>query len=210
MKVILEGIVGSKAYGLSTNTSDTDVKGIFVLPTQEILSLHKSKDTINRTDPDIEHHEVQKFINLACKCNPTILELLFLDDYIILTKEGQLLLENRQLFLSKNIYKSYGGYAVSQAKKLYRKGIAFNRYEKHSRHCFRLLLQGKQLLEEKTLTIKVKNPEELFTISKLQPDELLVKFEEEFKKFDAIETTLPEKPDYDKINEILLKIRGMN
>lgn len=210
MKIILEGIVGSVAYGLNTPQSDIDIKGIFIYPTEKILSLNKGKETINKNNPDIEHHEVEKFIRLAANCNPTILELLFLKEYRILTPEAKMLIENRDSFLSKKIYKTYGGYALLQAKKLLKKGNTFTRYKKHARHCFKLLQQGRQLLEKHNLTVKVSNRDELFAISDLTPDELYFKFEKEFKEFDAISTTLPEKPDYDKINELLLEIRRMN
>lgn len=211
-KIILSGIVSSHAYGLNTPESDIDIKGIFIYPTEKILSIHKGKETINQTAPDIEYHEVEKFISLACKCNPTILEMLFLDEYNILEPEGQLLIDNKKLFLSQIIYKSYGGYALSQAKKLYIKGMKFARYEKHARHCFRLLLQGKQLLETGDLKVRLeeKDVKILRILGKREPSELINIFEEEYKKFDKIETKLPEKPDYEKINEILLKIRMKN
>lgn len=209
-KIILEGVVGSHAYGLATSESDIDLKGIFVYPVTEILKLHKPIETINQTDPDIEYHEVEKFIRLAASCNPTILELLYLPEYRILTEEGKLLIENRKIFLSKLVYKTYGGYALAQAKKLYHKGMDFTRYEKHARHCFRLLFQAEQLLTEQTLDVKVKNPEELFRIGKQEPTELLEQFEIQFKKLDSIPTTLPNKPDYYEIDRLLLKIREMN
>jgi len=207
---VFSTVVGSIAYGTNTPESDIDIKGIFVYPTEKILSLNKGKETINRNNPDIEYHEVEKFIRLASKCNPTILEMLYLDKYSIVEPEAKLLIDNRSSFLSVTIYKSYGGYALSQAKKLYIKGMNFTRYEKHSRHCFRLLLQGKQLLETGNLNVKIDNPEELFNISKLSPEDLINKFEEEFKEFDKIKTDLPPLPNYEKINEILLKIREMN
>ena len=210
MKIILDGIVGSVAYGLNTPQSDIDIKGIFVYPTEKILSLNKGKETINKNNPDIEHHEVEKFIRLAAKCNPTILELLYLEKYRILTTEGKMLINNRDCFLSKKIYKTYGGYALSQAKKLLKKGDTFTRYKKHARHCFRLLQQGRQLLENHNLTVKVSNRDELFAIGDMSPDELYFKFEREFEEFNTIKTTLPDNPDYNKINEILLKIRRMN
>lgn len=210
MKIILEGIVGSVAYGLDTPQSDIDIKGVFVYPTEKILSLSKGKETINKNNPDIEYHEVEKFIRLALNCNPTILELLFLKEYRVLTPEGKMLVKNRYSFLSKKVYKTYGGYALSQAKKLLKKGETFTRYKKHARHCFRLLQQGRQLLEEHNLTVKVSNRDELFAISDMAPDELYFKFEKEFKEFDAINTSLPDNPDYDKINKLLLEIRRKN
>lgn len=217
--VILEGITGSKAYGLDHAGSDTDIKGIYVEPTEKVLSLgwdlqHSTKD---HTDPDWVYHEVQKYIKLAMGGNPTVLELLFLDGYTKLTKAGKMLVDNRHLFLSNVIYKSYGGYALSQARKLNARGGTYgsgrsNRYEKHTRHCFRLLYQGRELLETGDLTVRV-TPEmrkELFAIGKMSPSEIMDKFEKEFSEFDNIKSVLPDKPDAEKINKLLLKIRKGN
>jgi uncharacterized protein len=215
MKIILLGVCGSKAYGLDTPESDVDLKGVFVSPTIDLLGLRKPKETIDKTDPDICYHEVEKFIRLALKANPTILEQLYLNDYRILTEEGQLLIDNRTAFLSNTIFRSYGGYVLSQARKLNRRGDSFdvgmkNRYKKHARHLFRLLDQGRQLLETGDLDIRVKNREELFAIGELPVDQLIDKFEEGFKEFDKIKSILPDKPDYDRINAVLLKVRRNN
>jgi hypothetical protein len=210
--IILEAVSGSHAYGLDTPESDIDLKGVFVAPTLEVLSLRKPRETIDRTDPDDCYHEVEKFIRLAMKCNPTILEMLFLDDYRILTETGKLLISARNQFLSNTVYKSYGGYAIAQARKLNRRGDSWdvgmkNRYAKHARHCFRLLEQGRQLLETGDMDVKVKNREELFSLGELNPEQMVDKFEKSFKEFDKIKSILPDEPDYDAINEILLTIR---
>lgn len=217
--IILEGITGSKAYGLDTESSDTDIKGIYVEPTKKVLGLscdmqHSTKD---HTDPDWVYHEVQKYMKLAMNGNPTVLELLFLDNYNVLTDAGKLLVDNRQLFLSNVVYKSYGGYALSQARKLNARGGTYgsgrsNRYEKHTRHCFRLLYQGKELLETGTLTVRVtpEMREELFAIGKQTPEQIIDRFEKEFSAFDSIKSVLPDKPDKEAINELLLKIREGN
>lgn len=219
-KVILEGIVGSKAYGLDTPESDTDIKGIFIYPTEKILSFDKGKQTYNKQtegsiSDDVEYHEVEKFMSLAMKCNPTILEMLFLDEYTQLTKEGEFLISLRKYFLSNTVFKSYGGYALAQAKKLYIKAQSGNqhtRHEKHARHCFRLLLQGEQLLKTGTLRVKldVKERYQLFEISKMSVDDMINLFEDKFKEFDKIESILPDKPDYEKLNELLLYMRYKN
>lgn len=216
--IILEGVTGSKAYGLDTKDSDTDIKGIYLLPTVEVLSrgFNSEKNTKDHVDPDWVYHEVQKFISLAVQCNPTILELLFLDDYTQLNEWGQLLIDNRSLFLSNRIYKSYGGYALSQARKLNARGGTYGngrnkRYEKHTRHCFRLLYQGKELLETGTLHVRVtpEMREELFAIGKQTPEEIIDRFEKEFLEFDKITSVLPEEKDvdYKAVNDLLLKIR---
>lgn len=215
--IILEGITGSKAYGLDTEDSDTDIKGIFVLPTRNILSFGKKKETYDNNDPDWVYHEVGKFMELAMKANPTILEMLFLDGYLELTPIGKTLVDNRHAFLSSKVRHSYYGYAYSQMRRLVTRDGSFgngrnNRYEKHARHCYRLLYQGKELLETGTLNVRVTSEvrKELFAVGKLEPDELVSKFTEEQTKFDSIETVLPDKPDVEKINKILLKIRKGN
>lgn len=221
--IILEGITGSKAYGLDHADSDTDIKGIYLVPTEKVLSLDWNWDntTKDHTDPDWSYHEVQKFMNLAMKGNPTILELLFLKDYTILTPIGKLLVDNRKLFLNNVIYNSYGGYALSQARKLNRDGAygngRSNRFEKHTRHCFRLLKQGRELLETGNLTVRVTPEvrEELFAVGKLSPEEVIDKFEAEFEGFDRkkdnlIKSVLPEKPDREALNNLLIEIRAKN
>lgn len=213
--IILEGITGSKAYGLDTETSDTDIKGIFVVPTIELLGIKKFKETYDHVDLDFSYHEVGKFMKLAMNGNPTILEQLFLTDYLQLTEAGKLLVGNRKVFLNNVIRKSYYGYAYSQMMYLVtHDGFGNgrnNRYKKHARHCYRLLYQGKELLETGDLTVRVSSAvrEELFALADLSPNELVDKFTEEHHKFDSIDSVLPDKPDTDAINELLLKIRRM-
>lgn len=215
MKILLEAIVGSQAYGLNTKDSDVDKMGVFTYKTTEVLRLQKLKDTVVKNDPDVVYHEVEKFIRLVSKNNPSVLELLFLDKYDTMTDEGRLLIAGRHHFLSTTIFHSYGGYAIAQARKLNRRGHSFsskvkNRHSKHARHCFRLLMQGTQLLKEQTLTVKVEDKKRLFEIGELPVDEMVSLFEKEFAKFDKIQTKLPPEPNFEEINKMLLQIRRMN
>jgi uncharacterized protein len=213
--IILEGITGSKAYGLDTPTSDTDIKGIYVVPTENVLTMgyNFEKATKDHTDPDWSYHEVQKFMQLAMECNPTVLEMLFLEDYTVTSEWGKLLIANRDAFLWDKVAHSYGGYALSQARDLNRRGYygngRSNRKEKHTRHCFRLLYQGRQLLETGDLTVRV-TPEvraELFALGESVPVDIVARFEEEYLEFKEIKTVLPNKPDKERINKMLLEIR---
>ena len=36
--IILKGISGSRAYGLNTPTSDTDIRGVFILPKKDFYT----------------------------------------------------------------------------------------------------------------------------------------------------------------------------
>lgn len=219
--IILEGVTGSVAYGLNTENSDVDIKGIYVLPTSEVLSIgfdpqHTTKDN---SDPDWVYHEVGKFMKLVISGNPTVTELLYLDDYTVLTPVGKLLVDNRDAFLStKAVMNAYRGYAFSQAKKLNNRteqgldgydSSLKNRFAKHTRHCFRLLMQARQLLETGTLSVRV-TPEQreyLFMMGEQTADVVVDEFMRQDAEFESIESVLPDKPDYDRLNKILYEIR---
>lgn len=214
--IILQGVTGSHAYGLDTETSDYDRGGIFVAPTESILSIRKPTESIHTTDPDSTTHEIEKYMRLAMGGNPTVLEYLWLDDYEILDHWGARLVTIRKSFLSNKIRASYGGYAYAQSVKLMQRNAegkegfssaVKNRYAKHARHCFRLLDQGQQLLTTATLNVKVCNRDELFELGTLSPMALFTKFEQRKAEFDGMDSVLPDEPDYKKINDLLITIR---
>lgn len=218
---ILEGVTGSRAYGLDTETSDTDIKGVYLLPTSTILGIKFNPDhtTKDHTDPDWVYHEVGKFMKLVASGNPTVTELLFLTEYTQLNGIGKLLVGNRDMFLStQGVQKAYRGYALSQAKKLsarQKEGLdgydsaLKNRFAKHTRHCFRLLLQAKELLETGTLTVRV-SPEQrewLFRMGEQPPETIVDAFIAEDSKFDGMASVLPDHPDWEAIDKLLYRIR---
>lgn len=221
LKVILEGVTGSRAYGLDTEKSDTDIKGIYILPTSKVLSIgfNPEKTTRDHADPDFVYHEVGKFMKLVLSGNPTVTELLYLNEYTHMTPIGQILIDNRDAFLStKAIVNAYRGYAFSQAKKLNNRtdqgmdgydSSLKNRFSKHTRHCFRLLMQARQLLETGTLNVKV-TPEQreyLFAMGEKTADEVVDEFMRQDKTFEDIKSVLPDEPNIEKLNEILYQIR---
>jgi len=73
--IILECISGSKAYGLDTPTSDTDIKGIFLSPKRDFYGLNYIEQISNETN-DIVFYELGRFMELLSVNNPNILELL--------------------------------------------------------------------------------------------------------------------------------------
>lgn len=121
--IILQGILGSQAYGMNHAASDEDRKGVYVASTVALAGLNPPKDTVVRTNPDFEYHEVGKFIRLALKCNPTVLEQLFVpvDYYEHLDVWGNLLVEHRSIFLSKRrVAGAFGGYSLDQVRRMLR------------------------------------------------------------------------------------------
>ena len=209
MRIILKARVGSHLYGLNHEGSDEDFLGVFIEPSNCLFRMGLPRQTKTSKDPDCTYHELLKFIELAAgKANPTVMELLWCPEYEIMTWEGCSLVNNRERFLSNKVRHSYGGYAYNQVKKLQKReeeGLegfnprVKNRPHKHARHCFRLLRQGKELLETGRITPKVSNPEEYFSLANLTTEELVEKFEEEYEELMNVKSVLPDAPDWDWI-----------
>lgn len=214
---ILMGVVGSTAYGLDHADSDIDQLGLFITPTIDLVGLSKPKETFSSNNPDVVLHEVGKFCALALKGNPTVLELLYLDKYLTLEREGQALISARSKFLgATEIRNAYVGYANSQIKRLNDRGDFGSdlrkRYAKHARHCFRLLLQAEQLLQTGTMKVRV-SPEErelLFSMGDKSIEELTAAFKAKAHQIDTGGTCLPDHPDREYVNTLLISLRRMN
>lgn len=159
---VLAGIVGSRAYGLDTPDSDTDVLGTFLAPTRSMLGLNPNVDASDvrhvAGGDDSTFHELGKFLRLAVKANPTVSELLWLEEglYLARTEVGERLIGIRRDLLSAiGVRNAYLGYAASQVHRVQREFATENRREKAARHTWRLLDQGLQLWRTGTMTLKV-------------------------------------------------------
>ena len=114
--IIFECISGSKAYGLDTPASDTDIRGVYILPQDQFYSLNYIEQISNESN-DIVYYELRKFFELLSKNNPNILELLNVPDDCILIKHPLFDSIKSEMFLSKLCEKSFVNYAYTQIKK---------------------------------------------------------------------------------------------
>lgn len=114
--LLLESISGSRAYGLATPQSDTDIKGVFVLPKTQLYSLQLTEQINNETN-DESYYELGKFIDLLTKNNPNILELLNSPEDCILFRHPLLKRLSPSLFLSGLCRQTFGQYAMTQIRK---------------------------------------------------------------------------------------------
>ncbi len=111
---------GSQSYGTSTPTSDLDIRGIAIAPKEYYLGMTNNFEQATSKDPDLVIFELRKFIKLASECNPNALEIIFTDaqDHFHVSKLGQVLIDNRELFLSKRVKFTFQGYAHAQMKRI--------------------------------------------------------------------------------------------
>jgi uncharacterized protein len=116
--LIFKIISGSKAYDLATSESDTDIKGVFLLPNDYLLTGDYIPQVSNKTN-DITYYELNRFMELLKVNNPNIIEILFSDQKDILFKNPifDVVLNNKEKFLTKNLKNTFGRYAISQISK---------------------------------------------------------------------------------------------
>lgn len=220
MKVIYKIIYGSKAFGTNDSNSDIDMRGIMLPTITEALSL-KQQDLFNKEN-DEYYYSIQKFLRLALKSNPSVIDWLYVSykNMFIVEKEAEILLDNKKMFLSKEIYHRTKGYAFSEfnrAIKLGDKGEKrkeiikkFGYDTKSAMNCIRTLQQGSELLLTENLILPRPNAKELKKIKKgiIQKKELDLMFKKEMDNLEKAykQSNLPEKVDYEKVNNLLIKI----
>lgn len=201
---------GSKLYNLVIETSDQDIRGVFVEPASIFFSLD-TMDYYEDIPSDTVMYSLRKFIHLALKNNPNTLELLFAPPYKWITHEYEwrLIYYMRHKFLSQRAIKAYKGF-ILQGYDKYKAGAI--QKPKQVSHIYRLAYNLAQLVSTQTfypclsgserytaLAIKTGLLDKETTIRKI--DDLL---EYSFKRGTG---HLPIEPDYDYINSIIIELQ---
>jgi uncharacterized protein len=117
---MLNALIGSQAHGLAGPDSDYDYRGVFVTPTEELLSLGQTTSQTSWVEgkEDDVSWEVARFLFLATKCNPSILEVFKSPQIQFLTPYGYDLIELfPYVWNSKGVHDAFCGYGFNQRKK---------------------------------------------------------------------------------------------
>jgi predicted nucleotidyltransferase len=207
--------IGSKAFGLSHESSDDDFRGIFLPPATVHWSLYDLPQQLEFNDgkDDEVYWELEKFLRLALKANPNILETLWTPIVLEADTVAKKLRDIRTAFLSKHLYKTYSGYALSQFRRMRNSFQKTGKFKhKHAMHLIRLLHSGTEALRSGEIMIDVsgfrselldiRNGHFSFEQVEAKAKELEREFETAFEK-----TTLPEQPDFEKVNQFLIEAR---
>ena len=211
--VIYRCVIGSRAYGLDEDASDTDRRGVYLPPADMHWSLYGVPEQLEDPATQDTYWEMQKFLVLALKANPNVLECLYTPIVEHATPLAREMLDMRDSFLSRMVYQTYNGYVMSQFKKL--QADLRNKGQvkwKHVMHLIRLLLSGIGALKEGLVSVDVgPHREQLLAIKRGQMpwDEIERWRLSLHRDFDSAATTtrLPDRPDYAKANALLLKAR---
>ena len=214
-RVIYRCVIGSRAYGLEDDHSDTDRRGIYVPPADLHWSLFGVPEQLENDETQEVYWEIQKFLVLALKANPNVLECLYSPIVEFATPLGDELLAMREAFLSKLVFQTFSGYVASQFKKMQSDIRNHGKVKwKHVMHLIRLLISGTNVLRERVVAVNVgeareqllsiKRGEVAFEEVEAWRTRLQVDFERAFQR-----TTLPERPDYKLANEFLIHSRQL-
>ncbi|MFI6503152.1 DNA polymerase beta superfamily protein [Nonomuraea typhae] len=204
--LILSVIVGSRAYGLDTDASDTDRRGVFVAPTPAFWRLDKPPAHRDGPLPEQFSWEVERFCALALEANPTVLECLWSPLVEVVTPFGERLRAMRAAFLSARAAQTFCGYADAQFRRL---DPAAPKW-KQAMHMIRLLKSGLHLVRhgepaldagaDRDRLLAVKRGEVPWAEVTAWRARLAAEYE-------AAAGVLPEAPDRAAVEEFLIDVR---
>lgn len=240
--VQFETIMGSMAFGVSSDSSDIDVYGWAIPPKEEIFP-HLAGEVPGfgqprkRFEQFQEHHVIDpdalagrgrtydftiygivKFFQLAMENNPNVIDSLFTPVTCVLhsTRIGNLVRENRRLFLHRGAWPKFKGYAYSQLHKLAIKEPVGKRAElvaehgydtKFAYHVVRLLGEVEQILMEGDIDLQRDN-ERLKAIRRGEWTEERLRQWAAGKEADLerayASSSLPATPDEERLRTLLL------
>lgn len=212
-RVIFKCIIGSRAFGLEDDQSDTDYRGVYLPPAELHWSLYSVPEQLDCHETQETYWEIQKFLALALKANPNVLECLYTPLVEQVTPLGEELLAMREIFLSRLVYQTYNGYVMSQFKKMQTDIKNQGQVKwKHVMHLIRLLISGIKVLTEGFVVVDAgEYREQLLAIKRGElPWEETEKWRKSLhQEFDAAlaGTTLPDRPNYEQANTFLIKAR---
>ena len=211
--------------------SDIDIRGVALNSKEEILLLQNFGQIVDEnTDTTIYSFNKMVNLLCKANPNVMEQLGLNPEHYLYIHPIGQVLLNNSKLFLSKRVVYSFAGYAKEQLKKLDNKssrsfgedytGIgrrnryaaAHNKLGKYMAHLIRLYYMCFDILEnQKIITYREKEHDLLMNIrngeyldKNQQPISSFYDLLSELEKrleYDEKNTSLPETPDYQRINE---------
>ena len=120
-KLAYKFVRGSTLYNTNIETSDVDYGGVFILPNERLIGLSDFyQDQVSDEKHDTTYYEFNRWVELLMKANPNALESLFVPtDKVIgdIHPAVQLIIDNRDIFLTKECFKSLSGYAYAQIQK---------------------------------------------------------------------------------------------
>jgi hypothetical protein len=209
-------VMGSRAFGLATEGSDTDRRGVFVAPTPLFWRFEKPPTHVTGPLDEQFSWELERFCVLALRANPNILECLHSPLVEYTDAIGRELLDLRGAFLSRRAEATFRGYAAQQLAKLETDIRNHGRPRwKHAMHLVRLLASSRDLLRTGRLDIDAgEHRDRLLAVKRgeLGWEEIRAWLRALHAEIDAAapHTPLPADPDHARVEDFLIRVRGLS
>ena len=116
--ILMEAVVGSQSFGLATEKSDTDVRGVFVLPVEERISFSAFDQVADEKNNNV-YWELKKFLQLLREGNPSALEFLNSPSRCILQGQEWFDFIDKPTWVTERCAKSFLEYARNQLSRAY-------------------------------------------------------------------------------------------
>lgn len=224
-------IGGSHAYGTNIEGSDIDIRGVAFNTGRELLGLDEFDHWVDETT-DTTVFSFNKAVKLMCSGNPNMLEQLGNADDLVISYHPatKLLMDNKKLFLSRQVVYSFGGFADKLFKKAVTLGewcnqhpedqITKKRMNKTIMNMIRLYLMVFDILEKgEIITNRAENHDLLMMArnGEFQAANGYIKhdvkdFHKEYEKrlqYDKANIALPDTIDRNRVNELVMTINRM-
>ncbi|MEU8032806.1 nucleotidyltransferase domain-containing protein [Streptomyces sp. NPDC049099] len=206
-------VMGSRAFGLATDASDTDRRGVFLVPTPLFWRFEKPPTHVEGPGDEQFSWELERFCGLALRGNPNILECLHSPLVERVDDTGRELLSLRDAFLSRRAYDTFTRYALGQRRKLDAdvRTTGVPRW-KHAMHLLRLLTTARDLLRTGELRIEVGDQREPLLAVK-RGEVPWAEVEARMARLGAQteqaldRTPLPPEPDHARVADFLFRVR---
>ncbi|MEV6961650.1 nucleotidyltransferase domain-containing protein [Streptomyces sp. NPDC051207] len=206
-------VMGSRAFGLATDGSDTDRRGVFVAPTELFWRFEKPPAHVEGPAEEQFSWELERFCELALRANPNILECLHSPLVEYADDTGRELLALRGAFLSRRVGETFTGYALGQHRRL-EAGVRAHGVPrwKHAMHLLRLLTSVRDLLRTGTLTLDVGDAREPLLAVKRgevpweRVEARMTRLAREAEEA-AARSPLPVEPDRRRVEDFLVRVR---
>ena len=206
-------VMGSRAFGLATDGSDTDRRGVFLAPTPLFWGFAKPPTHVEGPADEQFSWELERFCELALRANPNVLECLHSPLVERIDTTGRELLALRGAFLSRHAHGTFVRYALGQRRKLEADVRVHGAPRwKHAMHLLRLLASCRDLLRTGELRIEVGDArEDLLAVKRgevpwAEVERRMTRLAEE-NDAAVPGSPLPPEPDRERVEAFLVRTR---
>ncbi|MFJ8867801.1 DNA polymerase beta superfamily protein [Streptomyces sp. NPDC102473] len=206
-------VMGSRAFGLATEDSDTDLRGVFLTPTPLFWGFTKPPSHVEGPGDEQFSWELERFCELALRANPNVLECLHSPLVERIDATGEELLGLRDAFLSRQAHGTFARYALGQRRKLEADVRVHGAPRwKHAMHLLRLLASSRDLLRTGELRIGVGDArEDLLAVRRgevpwAEVARRMARLADENDEA-ASRSPLPPEPDRERVEAFLVRAR---